>query len=87
MIRTKKQRKPFSPKKYLCTNKEEIYKGFENSNILCFYCQNPGHFIWDYCVRKRKEGRAHASTTVEEGEPSQEKSSKEEDDGKEKFIQ
>ena len=42
--------------------------------------------MWDLNTRKRKEGTIHASTTVEGGEPSQEKLSKEEDDRKEYFL-
>ena len=64
--RTKKGRNPFSPKKSLCAKKKEINKGFEKSKILCFYCQNMGHFIWDCRVKKIKEGRFHASIVVKE---------------------
>ena len=64
--KTKKGRKPFAPKKSLHTKKKEIDKGFDKSKLLCFYCQKLGHFIRDCHVKKRKEGRFHASTAVEE---------------------
>ena len=86
--RTKKERKPFSPKNTFCEKKEEIHKDMDKSKVIFFYCKKLSHFIWDCNARKRIEGRvhAHASTTIEGGEPSQEKSSKEEDDQKEYFL-
>ena len=84
--RIKKERKPFSPKNTFFAKKKEIHKGMDKSKLRCFYCKKAGHFIRDCDTRKRKEGRIHASTAVEGGEPSQKKSSKEEDDQKEYFI-
>ena len=66
MARTKKGRNPFTPKKSLCAMKKDINKGFDRSKILFFYFKNLGHLIWDFRVKKRKEGIFHASTTVEE---------------------
>ena len=83
MTRTKKERKPFSPKNTFCAEEKEIHKGMDKSKLICFYCKNASHFIGDCNTRKRKEGRIHASTVVEGGEYSQEKSSKDDDDRKE----
>ena len=79
MARTKKGRNPFAPKKNFCAKKKEIHKGMNRSKLICFYCKKSGHFTQHCNIRKIKEGRIHASTAVG-GEPSQEKSSKEEDD-------
>ena len=54
-------------------------KVWKNKIKICFYCNKEGHFIRDCNARKIKDGRVHASATIEGGEPSQEKSSKEED--------
>ena len=77
MERTKKERKPFYPNNTFRAKNKEIHKGMDKSKLIRFYCKKVGHFIRDCNARKRKEGRVHASTAIEGGEPSQEKSSKE----------
>ena len=66
IARTKKEKKPFSPKNNFYAKKNDIHKGFYKYKILFFYCEKEGHFIWDFRERKRKEGRVHASIVVEE---------------------
>ena len=65
MARTKKERKHISPKDTFRAKKKYIHEGMDKSKLICFYCKNTGHFIWDFNARKIKEGRIHASTTVE----------------------
>ena len=66
MARTKKGRKPFSPKKYFHTKKKEITKNFEKTKFKCYYYGKKGHFARECNKRKKDEGKFHASTAVEE---------------------
>ena len=70
--RTNKERKPFPPKNTFRAKKKEIHKGMDKSKLICFYCEKACHFIQDCNTWKGKEGRIHASTAIEGGEPSQE---------------
>ena len=66
MKRTKKGRKLFTPKNLFPSKNKEINKIFDKSNLLFYYCQNPGHFAWNFHTRKRRKGIFHASTIIEE---------------------
>ena len=55
MERTKKERKLFSPKKYFHAMKNKIHKGFDKSNLICYYCQKSGRFAQNFHTRKRRE--------------------------------
>ena len=86
MTRMKKGRKPFTSNKLFHGKKRMFKKDFDKSKDELFYCGKKGHFAKECYERNKKEGRIHAFTVVEGGEPCQKKSSKEEHDRKEFYL-
>ena len=64
--RTKRRKKHFAQEKFSHPKNKLYNKEFDKSKIICYNCNNKGHYVRGCQEKQRGKGRFNASTAIED---------------------